>query len=91
MTVQFHIRARVFSFRVTVYLLFTFLLQKTLKSVIRPRYGSLELNHDTKFLMTTEDTVVDLLMGVQFSIKSKGFFISCYSLSIFFFFIAKDA
>ena len=36
-----------FSFRVTVYLLFSFLLQKTLKLVFLARYGSLELNHDT--------------------------------------------
>ena len=77
MTVQFHIKSKSFSFRVTVYLLFTFLLQKTLKSVFRPCYESLKLNHDTIFLMTSDDTNEDPLMSVQFFIKSKSFFNSC--------------
>ena len=81
-----------FSFRVTVHLLFSFLLQKTLKSAFLPRYESLKLNHDTNYLMTSEDTVEDPLMSVQFYIKSKSFFfISCYSPSTVFIFIAKDA
>ena len=87
---QFNIKSKSLSFRVTVHLLFSFLLQKTLESVFLPRYESLKLNHDTNFLITTEDTVVDPLMGVQFNMKSRDFFISCYSLSTVFFFIAKD-
>ena len=89
--------ARIFPFRVTVHLLFSFLLQKTLKSVFLPRYKSLKLNHDTNYLMTTEDTVEDPLMSVQFYIKEgffhfgRVFFISCYSPSTVFLFIAKDA
>ena len=43
------------------------------------------------FLMTSEDTVEDPLMIVQFYIKSKIFFISFYSPSTVFSFIAKDA
>ena len=91
MSVQFYIKSKVFSFRVTVRLLFSFLLQKSLKSVFLPRYESLKLNHNTKCLMTSEDTIKDLLMSVQFYIKSKSFFISCYSPSTVFIFIAKDA
>ena len=68
-----------------------FLLQKTLELVFLPRYESLKLNHDTNYLMTSEDTVVDPLMSVQFQIKSKSFFISCYSPSTVYIFIAKDA
>ena len=64
---------------------------KKLKSVFLPRYESLKLNHDTNFLMTSEDTVDDLLMSVQFYVKSKSFFISCYNPSIVFVFVAKDA
>ena len=84
-------RARVFSFCVTVHLVFSFLLQKTLKSVFLPRYGSLKLNHDTNYLMTSEDTVEDPFMSVQFDIKSNTFFIRCYSPSTVFIFIAKNA
>ena len=83
--------ARVFPFRVTVHLLFSFLMQKTLESVILPRYESLKLNHDTNYLMTSKDTVVDPLKSVQFRIKSRSFFISCYSPSTVYIFIAKDA
>ena len=84
-------RARIFAFRVTVHLLFSFLLQKTLISVFLPRYESLKLNHDTNYLMTSEDTVEDPLMTVQFYIKSKSFFKSCDTPSTVFIFIAKDA
>ena len=80
-----------FSFRVTVHLLFSFLLQKTLKSVFLPRYESLKANHDIDYLMTSEDTIEDPLMSVQFHIKRKSFFISCYSPSTVLIFIAKDA
>ena len=73
MGVQFYIKSKGFSFRVTVHLLLSFLLQKTLKSVFLPRYESLKLNHDTNCLMTSEYTVEDPLMSVQFYIKSKGF------------------
>ena len=41
-------------------------MQKTLKSVFPPLYGSLKLGHDTNYLMTSEDTVEDPLMSVQF-------------------------
>ena len=41
--------------------------------------------------MTSEDTVEDPLMSVQFNIKSKSFFILCYSPSTVFIFIAKEA
>ena len=91
MSVQFYINCKSFSFRFTVHLFFSFLLQNTFESVFLPRYESLKLNHDTNYLMKSEDTVVDPLMGVQFNIKSRGFFVSCYSLSTVFFFIAKDA
>ena len=80
-----------FSFRVTVHLLFSFLLQKTHKSVFLPRDGSLELNHDTNYLMTSEDTVEDPMMSVQFYVKGKSFFISCCSSTTVFIFTAKDA
>ena len=71
--------------------MFSFFLQKTLKSVLLPRYESLKLNNDTNYLMASEDTVEDLLMSVQFYIKSKSFFISCNSPSNVFIFFAKDA
>ena len=71
--------------------MFSFLLQKTLKSVFLPRYESLKVNHDTNYLMTSEDTVEDPLMSVPFYKKSQNFFISCYSPSTVFIFIAKDA
>ena len=40
-------------------------------------------------MMTSEDMVEDLLMTVQFYIKSKGFFISCYSPSTVIIFLQK--
>ena len=48
MSVQFYIKSKVFSFRVTVHLLFSFLLHETLKSVFLSLYDSLTLNHDKK-------------------------------------------
>ena len=80
-----------FSLRVTIHLMFSFLLQKTLKSVFLKRCQSLKLNHDTNYLMTSEDTVEDPLMSVQFYVKWNSFFITCYSPSTVFVFIAKDA
>ena len=91
MSVQFYIKSMVFSFRVTVHLVFSFLLQKTLKSVFLQRYEFLNLNHDTNYLITSEDKVEDPVMCVEFYIKSMSFFISCYSPSTVFIFIAKDA
>ena len=44
MSVQFYVKCKSFSFRVTVRLVFSFLLQNTPKSVFLPRYGSLKLN-----------------------------------------------
>ena len=73
MSVQLYIKSKVFSIRVTVNLLFSFLLRKTLKSVFLTPYDSLLLNHDTNYLKTSEDTVEDPLMSVQFHIKSKVF------------------
>ena len=74
MSVQFYIKSKsFFPFRVTVHLLFSFSLQMTLKSVFLPRYESLNLNHDTNYLMTSEDTVEDPLMSVQFYLKIKSF------------------
>ena len=63
-----------FSFRVAVYLLFSFLLQETVKSVFLPPYDYLRLKNETIYLMTTEDTVEDPLMSAQFYIKGKVFF-----------------
>ena len=71
MSVQFYIKSKVFSFRVTVHLLFSFLLQETLKSVFIPPYDSLKLNHGRNYLMTSEDPVEDPLMSVQFYLKSE--------------------
>ena len=55
--VQFYKKSKRFSFRVTVHILFSFSLQKTLKSVFLPRYESFKLNHDSDFLMTSEETL----------------------------------
>ena len=73
MSVQLYIKSKLFSFRVTVHLLFSFLLQETLRSVFLPPYDFLKLKKDTNYLMTSEDTVEDLLMNVQFYIRSKVF------------------
>ena len=77
MSVQFHIKSEVFPFRVTVHLLFLFLLQKTLKSEFLPRYESLKLYYDSKSLMASEDTVEEPLMSAQFYKKSKSFIVTC--------------
>ena len=69
MSVQFFIKIK----SVTINPLFSFLLQKMLKSVFLTPYDSLKLNHDKNSLLTSEDTVDDPLMSVQFFIKSKGF------------------
>ena len=91
MGVQFNIKSKsFFSIRVKIRLLFSFLLQKTLKSVFVARYESLKLNHATNYLMKSEDTVEDPLMSFQFYIKSKKFFNSFYSPSTVFICIAKD-
>ena len=90
MSVQFYTKSKVFSFRLTVHLLFSFLLPKTLKSVFLPHYASLKLNHDTNYLMNYEDTVGYPLMSVQIYINSKVFSFRV-SPSIVFIFIAKDA
>ena len=84
MSVQFYIKSKSFSFRVTVHLLFSFFLQKTFKSVFLTPYESLKLNHDANYLMTSEDTVEDPLKSVEFYINSNSFFISCYSPSTVF-------
>ena len=77
-SVQFYIKSMVFSFRLAVHLLFSFFfLQKTLKSVFLPRYESLKLNHDANYLMTSEHTVEEPLMSVQFYEKSQSFFVTC--------------
>ena len=91
MSLQFYVKSKSFFISCLFQLLFSFLLQKTLKSVFVPRYGSLKLNHDTNYLMTFEDTVEHPLMSLQFYVKSKSFFISCYSSTTVFIFIAKDA
>ena len=91
MSVQFHINSKSFSFRGTVHLLFSFLLRNKFKSVFLPRYKTLKLNHDINYLMTSEDTVEDPLMSVHFYVKSKGFFVSCYSPSTVFILLQKDA
>ena len=91
MSVQFYLKSKVFLLRVTVHLLFSFSLQKTINSLFPPRYESLKLTHDTNHLMTSEDTVEDPLMSVQFYIKSKSFFVTCYSQSTVFIFSAKVA
>ena len=89
--VQLYINSRsFFSFRVTFHLLFSFLLQKTLQSVFLLRYESLKLNHNTNYLMKSEDTVEDPLMSVQIYMNCKSCFILCYSPSTVFIFIAKD-
>ena len=89
MSDQFYLKSKVFSFRVTVHLLCSFLLQETPKSVFLPTYEYLKLNHDTNYLMTSEDTVEDPLMSVEFYINSNSFFISCYSPSTVFIFLQK--
>ena len=89
MSVQFYIKSN--SFFISCYRPSTvfILLQKTLESVFLPRYESLTLNHKTNYVMTSGDKVEVLLMGVQFYINSKSFFISCYSPFTVFIFYCK--
>ena len=79
-SVHFYIKSKVFFFRVTVHLLFSFSLQETLKSVFLPPYDPLKLNHDTIYLMTSEDTAEDPLMSVHFYLKSKVFYFVLQSI-----------
>ena len=74
-----------------IHLLFSFLLHETHKSVFLPPHDSLKPNHDTNYLMTSDFPVEDPLMSDQIHLKSKEFFISCYSPSTVFIFIARDA
>ena len=67
------------------FFIFEFSLQKTLKSVFLPRYESLKLNHDTNYLMTSEDTVEDPLRSVQFYLKGKFFHFVLQSIYCFHF------
>ena len=89
MSVQFYIKSKVFSIRVTVYLLFSFLIQESLKSVFLPPYDKLKLKNDTNYLMTSEDTVDDRLMNVQFYIKSKVFHFVLQSIYCFYFYCKR--
>ena len=89
MCIQFYIKSKVFSFRVTVHLLFSFSLQETLKSLFLAPYDSLKLNHDTNYLMTSEDTVEDPLMCVQFYIQSKVFHFLLQSIYCFDFYCKR--
>ena len=86
MSVQLYIKSKLFSFRVTVHLLFSFLLQETLRSVFLPSYDYLKLKKDTNYWMTSEDTVEDLLMNVQFYIRSKVFHFVLQSIYCFHFY-----
>ena len=47
MNVQFYIKSKVFPFRVTIYLLFYFLLKATVKSAFLPPYDYLKPKNDT--------------------------------------------
>ena len=91
MSVQFYIKSK--SFFTSCYSPSTviILLQKTLKSVFLPRYESLKLNHNTNYLMTSEDTVEHPLMSFRFFMKSKSFSLRVTAHLLFFIFIAKDA
>ena len=85
MSVHFYVKSKSFSFRVTVFLLFSFLLQKTLKSLFLPPFESLKLNHDRNYLITSEDTTEDPLMSVQSYINSKVFHFVLKSIYYFHF------
>ena len=74
MSVQFYLKSKsFFHFVLQSIYSFRFYCKKTLISVFLPRYESLKLNHDTNYLMTSEDTVEDPLMSVQIYLKSKSF------------------
>ena len=91
MSVQLYRESKVFDSVLQSIYCFHFFTQETFKSVFLPAYDSLKLYHDTNYLMTSEDTVEDPLMGVQFYIKGKGFFNSRCSPSTVFILIARDA
>ena len=76
MSFQFYINSKSFFHFVlqSIYCFHFYCKRQTLESVFLPRYESLKLNHDTNYLMLSEDKVVDPLMGVQFNIKSNSFF-----------------
>ena len=76
-SVQFYIKSKVFSFRVTVHLMFSFFLQETFRSLFQQPYDSLKPNHDKNYLMNSEDTFEDPLRSVNFNLKS-NFFVSCF-------------
>ena len=91
MGVQFYIKSKKFFISCYNPSTVIILLQKTLKYVFVQRYEFLKLNHDRNHLMTSEDTVEDSLMSVQFYVKSKSFFISCYISTTVVILIAKNA
>ena len=89
MSVQIYLKSNVFLFRVTVHLLFSFFLQEMLISVFLPPYDSLKLKHDRNYLMTSEDTIEDPLMSVQFYINSKVFHFVLKSIYCFHFYCKR--
>ena len=89
MSVQIYLKSNVFLFRVTVHLLFSFLLQETLKSVFLPPYDSLKLKHDRNYLMTSENTIEHPLMSVQFYINSTVFHFVLKSIYCFHFYCKR--
>ena len=89
MSVQIFLKSNVFLLRVTVHLLFSFLLQETLKSVFFPPYDSLKLKLDRNYLMTSEHTIEDPLMSVQFYINSKVFHFVLKSIYCFHFYCQR--
>ena len=89
MSVQFFVKSKsFFHFVLQSIYCFHFFLRKTLKSVFLPRYV-LKLSHDTNYLLTSEDTVEDPLMSVQFYIKSKSFFSFRVTVHLLFPFFCK--
>ena len=71
MSVQFYIKSKIFFILCLSYLLISFLLQETLKSVSLPLYGYLKQKNNTNNLKTSEDTVEDPLTSVNFYIKQE--------------------
>ena len=74
MSVQFYIKSKCFFISCYSPSTVLILLQKTLKSVFLQTYEPIKKNQDTNYSMTSEDTIEDPLMSVQFYIKSKIFF-----------------
>ena len=94
MSVQFYVKTvKVFSFRVTVHLLFSFLLQKTVESVFQPIYESLKLSHKPWHKIFDDFWRHGWRSVDELSIlfKEQFFLILCFSPSTVFIFIAKDA